>query len=47
MLSAQFDFYSSSWFHDGDVVCARYEGTNGTFPFSGKQFSPEVCETIE
>ncbi|SHF04330.1 hypothetical protein SAMN02745225_02325 [Ferrithrix thermotolerans DSM 19514] len=47
MLSAQFDFYSSSWFHDGDVVCARYEGTSGTFPFSGKQFSPEVCETIE
>lgn len=36
MLSAKSNFYSSNWFHVGNVVCARYEGTNGTFPFSGK-----------
>ena len=52
MLSADFGFYSSSWFHYGDKVCARYvaEPDNGrmTYPFSWNDglSTPEACETI-
>lgn len=52
MLSAEFGFYSSAWFHPGDVVCAEFvaEPDNGrqTYPFSwnGGLSTPEACETI-
>ncbi len=48
MLSATFDFYSSSWFHAGDVLCDRYIAEQGTLPFewNGGSSTPEACETI-
>lgn len=49
MLSATFDFYSSAWFHAGDILCDRYIAEDGTFPFqwNGGSSTPEACETIE